>query len=180
MSARDIVRSGIADRAGIAPPGLVPGLLQGLALGLALVLALVLAAGPALGHAAFVQVTEARAVTIHARYDTGEPMAGAQVAVFAPDAPARPWSTGLTDGEGRFTFVPDSRPGRWAVQARQAGHGAMGYIEWPPGDAPGLVPPVAQGGGPDLVQRLIMAASLAWGCIGTALYFRRRRRGGPG
>ena len=135
---------------------------------------LMLSCGPVLSHAAFVDVAEARAVTIHAFFETGEPMAGAQVAIYAPDAPAKPWSTGLTNDEGYFTFTPDQKAGRWAIQARQAGHGAMSYIEWAPGEAAELLAVSAPSSGTSLPQRLIMIASIAWGCIGTALFFRRR------
>ena len=133
-----------------------------------------LAAGPAAGHGAFVDVTETRAVAIDVRYDTDEPMTEAQVSVFAPDDPARPWRVGQTDAAGRFAFVPDDRAGRWAIQVRQAGHGAMGYVEV--GVAAGITLTSAATAGADPLQRLLMVASVVWGCIGTALYFRRNAR----
>ena len=132
-----------------------------------------LAAGPAAGHGAFVDVTGVPAVAVDARYDTDEPMAEAQVAVFAPDDPTRPWRVGQTDQAGRFVFVPDDRAGRWAIQVRQAGHGAMGYIEVGADAAAGIIESSTAAPGPDLLQRLLMVACVAWGCIGTALYFRR-------
>jgi nickel transport protein len=130
-----------------------------------------LAAGPAAGHGAFVDVTEIQAVAVDARYDTDEPMTEAQVSVFAPDDPAEPWRVGRTDAAGQFVFVPDERAGRWAIQVRQAGHGAIGYVEV--GVAARITPTGPAKAGLDPLQRWLMVASVVWGCIGTALYFRR-------
>jgi nickel transport protein len=131
---------------------------------------------PALGHAALVQGRAVAAVEVLARFDTGDPMAEAQVIVFAPDDPASPWLRGTTDAEGRFLFVADpGRPGRWTAQVRQAGHGAIVHLDLggeaavadgaPSGEAPGR---------PGPMQRLVMVALVAWGALGTALFFRRR------
>lgn len=169
-----------------SPPGALLLILLPLPLLLA---AFLLASGPALGHAAIVQASEVGAVRVEGFYDTGEPMAGAQVAIFAPDDPAQPWLRGQTDAEGVFLFVPDGREGRWSAQMRQAGHGGIAYLELTAG---GAVPTMAQttmaqttlaqiqagaqgSAGLTLLQKGVMAASLVWGCIGTALCFRRRR-----
>ncbi len=139
--------------------------------------ALWLLTGPAFGHGAFMDVSGVRAVEIHARYDTGAPMADAQVLVYAPDNPAEPWLRAVADSEGRFVFVPDDRPGRWAIQARQAGHGAMNYFTLEDEGGASVAVTASASGQIDLLQRTVMIASVVWGCIGTALYFRRRRLG---
>ena len=110
------------------------------------------------------------AVEILAAYDTGEPMAGGQVAVYAPDDPSTPWLTGVCDEEGRFTFTPDpAKPGTWDVQVRQAGHGDMVHI--PIGED------VAMSGstGYTPLQIVLMGACVVWGFVGTALFFSRGR-----
>lgn len=139
-------------------------------------------------HGALIELTHTAGIAIQARYDTGQPMAEAQVSIFAPDNPAKPWATGQTDTEGRFAFVPDPTiPGTWAVQARQAGHGAMAHIRV------GDVPEAAATEGSDLLgnttafppspqslttlQRILVIASVVWGCLGTALFFSRGRTG---
>ena len=77
-------------------------------------------------HGAKLEYTLAPAISVQARYEAGEPMTSAQVTVYAPNDPAKPWLTGKTDKEGRFTFAPDPAiPGEWAIQAREAGHGSM-------------------------------------------------------
>ncbi|MGD9115880.1 MAG: carboxypeptidase regulatory-like domain-containing protein [Dehalococcoidia bacterium] len=137
----------------------------------ALVLSLALPA-PALAHGVHIEYTSDVEITIVAEYDTGTPMAGAQVAVYSPDEPSTPWLTGVCDDEGRFSFTPDtSRPGTWDVQVRLAGHGGIVHI------------PVGEGsassggvGGYSWLQIALMAACVVWGSVGTALYFRRRRR----
>jgi len=137
-----------------------------------LVLSLLLPA-PALAHGVNIQYSSDIEITIVAKYDSGEPMAGAQVAVYAPDDPSTPWLTGACDDEGRFSFTPDtSIPGTWDVQVRLAGHGGMVHI--PVGEdstaSSGGV------GGYSYLQLGLMAACVIWGSIGTAFYFRRRRQ----
>lgn len=137
----------------------------------ALALGLMLS-GPALAHGVNIEYTSEVQVSIVAKYDNGEPMAGAQVAVYAPDEPSTPWLTGECDEEGRFSFTPDtSRPGIWDVQVRLAGHGAMVHI--PVGEGTASTGGV---GGYGPLQLAVMVACVVWGSIGTALYFSRRRR----
>jgi nickel transport protein len=144
--------------------------------------------GAAAAHGAALAAGLVPAVSVQALYDTGEPMAGAQVSVFAPDAPTTPWLRGTTDEAGRFVFVPDGRAGRWTVQARQAGHGAVVHIDpaepaagpsrvvgAPAQAAASIVPLTADRGVPGTgLQRAVMALCVIWGLVGTALFFRRR------
>ena len=137
-----------------------------------------LAPGTALSHAAFVHADEIRAVRVQGSYDTGEAMAGAQVAVFAPGSPTEPWLVGRADADGVFLFVPDEQLGRWSVRLRRAGHGAMAHLELEPDAAAPLVLSTTAGAAaPSPVQKTVMAACVVWGCVGTALYFRRSRAG---
>ena len=125
---------------------------------------------PAYAHGAKIEYTIGMTVEIVAAYDSGEPMAGAQVTVYAPDDPSIPWMTGVCDDEGRFSFTPDTTiTGTWDVQVRQAGHGDIVHI--PIGaDSTGN-----GGGGNTPLQIVLMAACVIWGSIGTALYFSRRK-----
>jgi len=115
-------------------------------------------------------------IEITAGYDTGRPMSGGRVSVFAPDNPATPWLTATLDENGRFRFVPDPAvQGTWTVQVRQEGHGAMIHI--PTGDfaiEEQQTGPASFG----LLQRIVAAACVVWGSIGTALYFSRRKKAG--
>ncbi len=135
-----------------------------------LLLALGLAATVS-AHGAKIEYKISTTVEILAAYDTGEPMAGGQVAVYAPDDPSTPWLTGVCDEDGRFTFTPDpSRPGTLDVQVRQSGHGDMVHI--PIGED------VAMSGttGYTPLQVVLMGASVVWGFVGSALFCSRRRR----
>ncbi|MGD9117139.1 MAG: carboxypeptidase-like regulatory domain-containing protein [Dehalococcoidia bacterium] len=135
------------------------------------VLILLVLPAQALAHGVNIEYSSDVEITIVAKYDSGSPMAGAQVAVYAPDDPTTPWLTGVCDDEGVFSFTPDSsKPGTWDVQVRLAGHGGIVHI------------PVGEGaassggvGGYSWLQIAIMAACVIWGSVGTALYFRRRR-----
>lgn len=127
-------------------------------------------------HGALIHWHQAPGIVIQAKYDTGRPMAEAQVTVFAPDNPASPWLSGTTDVEGRFSFVPDPAiPGTWAVQTRQAGHGAMAHIPIS-ADMDDQPPPSPQSPTSTTpLQRAVMIGSVVWGCVGTALFFRRTK-----
>lgn len=122
-------------------------------------------------HGVELEYIERDAIEVTARYDSGAPMAEAQVAVFAPGSPAEPWLTGSCDSDGRFFFLPDPEiTGLWEVQVRQAGHGGLLRIEV---DESGIGPVGSTGfTGP---QTFIMTAAVIWGLIGTALYFSRRQ-----
>ncbi|MEB3213108.1 MAG: hypothetical protein VKL39_17285, partial [Leptolyngbyaceae bacterium] len=133
----------------------------------------------AIAHGSQIDYREVPAVEIQANYDTGEPFANAQVSVFAPDDPAEPWLTGTTDDQGRFTFTPDRAiAGNWDVQVRQAGHGDI--VSIPLGTASGSSTVASTGFGASQatspLQKLVMVASVVWGCVGTALFFSARSK----
>lgn len=124
----------------------------------------------AMAHGVDVIVTPREAVEVVASFDGGDPMSGAQVTVFAPEDPAEPWLQGTADEEGRFYFVPDpARPGTWEVRVRQAGHGEIIRLEVDDSGIAGT-----SGTGLTALQKVLMAAAVGWGAIGTALYFKRR------
>ena len=127
-------------------------------------------AGTAFAHGSKIAYTIDVTVNLQAMYDTGKPMAGGQVVVYAPDDPSTPWLTGTCDEEGRFSFTPDpSKPGTWDVQVRQSGHGDMVHI------VIGREGATTQGSsGFNPMQIALMAACVVWGFVGTALFFSRR------
>jgi nickel transport protein len=134
-------------------------------------IAVLIIPGHAYAHGAEIEYRSATAIEIIAKFDSGEPMGGAQVVVYAPDDPTTPWLTGVCDDEGRFSFVPDStKPGTWDVQVRHAGHGDIVHIAVSEGE-------VAAGGsgGYSVLQIVLMSLCVVWGLAGTALYFSRRR-----
>ena len=181
-------------------------------LGALLPLVLLGVAERAIAHGVVLEYNATQAYEVTAAYDTGEPMAEAQVAVFSPDEPSEPWMVGTTDAEGRFLFTPPS-PGNWEVQVRQAGHGdlvviavegeaiasaptaeseASGAEAADSTDTPGVdteaateAPATTQTQGeqgnsgsssPSItgLQRGLMAGSVVWGFVGTALFFSQK------
>ena len=127
-------------------------------------------AQPAIAHGANITTQTTEAIEIQATYDSGEPMGQAEVVIYAPSDPSVPWQTGMTNGAGRFSFVPDaSQPGNWEVKVRQAGHGDLVTI---PIDNQGTVTAVTTGTAP--LPRWVAIASVVWGCVGTALFFTGR------
>ena len=150
---------------------------------------------PGLAHGVTVEHRAVSSIELVARFETGEPMANAQVLVYAPDRPTEIWQQGTTDDQGQFSFAPDpAQPGRWEVMVRQAGHGELTIIEVGAGaetaDAGGEAAISAPGTDAERatnslispsttlspVQRGITIGSVIWGCIGTALFFNRGKR----
>jgi len=125
-------------------------------------------AAPISAHGAHLKYTSETTYTIVAFYDNGEVMSEAQVEVFSPDDQAIPSVVGVTNQKGEYIFTPDpEKIGTWDIQIRKAGHGAIIPIEVGDGSATTATT------GYSLVQMSIMIASVVWGLIGTALYFKR-------
>ena len=105
-------------------------------------------------------------IEIEASYDSGEPMANAQITVYGPDDPVKPWLQGTADPRGRFIFTPDA-VGSWEVKVRKAGHGEIVRISI--GDR-GQKSPLST---VNPLQKLAITAAVIWGFVGTALFFSR-------
>lgn len=144
------------------------------ALMLVLSLVLVLATSSlVLAHGTKFEYHAQTSYEIVATYDDGTPMAEAQVSVFAPNEPSKPWTTGTCDEKGRYVLTPDtSIAGEWAVQIRRAGHGGM--LNIPVGDNNQQAAAGSTGYTP--AQLAVMIVAVLWGLAGTALYFKRERR----
>lgn len=122
-------------------------------------------------HGANIQTRNITTVEIEANYDSGEPMAEAQVLVFDPTDSTSPRFEGISDQEGRFRFTPD-QPGAWEVTVRQAGHGAILSI---PISEEGTAATSSGNSQLTLFQQLVIGGVVIWGAVGTALYFRRNK-----
>ncbi|MDX2230029.1 MAG: carboxypeptidase regulatory-like domain-containing protein [Leptolyngbyaceae cyanobacterium bins.349] len=130
----------------------------------------------AIAHGVDMQYQTTQAISVQAKYDTGTPLANAQVTVYAPDSDA-PWLKGTTDDRGTFTFTPDlSKPGTWQVKARLAGHGDVLNVPVGTSDTAQATATTSGGTGYTPLQKGVMAASIIWGAMGTALFFLGRKR----
>lgn len=127
----------------------------------------------ALAHGVELQSRTISAVEVQANYDSGEPMTGAQVQVYAPATDDSPTFMGVTNESGQYTFVPD-QAGNWRISVGQAGHGKLTVI--PIAESGAIAADLAQSTGLTALQRVIVAGAVAWGCVGTALYFWRGKR----
>ena len=117
-------------------------------------------------------ITYTATFTVQGYFDSGEPMANAEVSVFTPEDPENAWEQGIADDEGRYTFTTVSdKTGDWAVSYRSAGHGDIAYI--PVGTGAAASSSGALTGG---LQRAVMAIAVIWGFVGTALYFQARQK----
>lgn len=155
----------------------------------------VISQSKAFGHGVAIEYQATEAISIQAKYDSGKPMSNAQVVIYSPANPSEAWQKGVTDGEGKFTFVPESNiSGNWTVKVRSAGHGNVINIplqshngqeddhnpqkmsvntnnsqgETYSGTSSGR-------GELSLSQKILMAITGSWGFIGTALFFSRQQ-----
>lgn len=116
-------------------------------------------------------------IIMNAKFDTGEIMSEAQVAVFSPSDPATPWLVAEADALGNFRFSPDGTlPGLWEVQIRKAGHGDILRLQLDENTMASLSESQANTTGFTLAQIILMSASVIWGFIGTAFYFAARQK----
>ncbi len=133
-----------------------------------------------LAHGARITYSETRGIQIVATYDQGNPMANAQVVIYAPNDPATPWLKGETDSQGSFSFVPDvDQPGNWDVQVRQSGHGSIISIPVAAESSTSetaITPATSADSDYTLGQKMLMSVSAVWGFVGTALFFSRQPR----
>ncbi len=123
-------------------------------------------------HGTLIEYKHIEAIEIQSRYDTGKPLANAQVTIYTPNNPTTPWQTGMTDETGQFRFTPDPNlTGYWEVKIRQGGHG--GLVSIPVGIKRSTVHTNLSQTSSSLTswQRGLMIGSVIWGCIGTALFF---------
>lgn len=117
-------------------------------------------------------------IEVQARYSSGNPMVNAQVSVYSPTDPTTAWQTGITDAQGLFSFTPGpDQPGLWEVTIRQAGHGSVMSIPIqnliPAEDPSDPVQHSTSWKAP--LEKGVLAASILWGCVGTALFFSRSK-----
>ncbi|MEO1682888.1 MAG: carboxypeptidase regulatory-like domain-containing protein [Cyanobacteria bacterium J06631_12] len=125
-------------------------------------------------HGSNIKITQS--TEIQATFETGEPMADAQVLIYAPTDLQTPWTTAKTDGEGRFNFMPDAQqPGQWEVTVRLAGHGhTTAFLVGEAANSSSAL----QGPAAGPVQKWVAIAATIWGFVGTALFFSNRPSGG--
>lgn len=140
-----------------------------------------------LAHGANIVYQQTEAIAIRATYDDGTPMVNAQVVVYAPNQPAIPWLKGTTDEQGKFNFIPSSTiSGNWDIKIRQSGHGDIISIPWQAAQSVSALESqdtissnnhrlLSVNSNSTPIQKVIMAATVAWGFIGTALFFSRQK-----
>ncbi len=125
-------------------------------------------------HGTEYQLIHEGVVGVKAMFDTGVPMADSKVLVFRPGETSPCFQT-VTDSKGIVCFRPDT-PGTWILQVREkSGHGMRINLDI---DKTLSISQGSSGpsGGTTYIQKLIMAVCVVWGFIGTALYFKRKKK----
>ena len=123
----------------------------------------------AFAHGATYEIQRDRAVIVKAGYDDGEPMSYAEVKIFSPDVQRGEHQNGRTDKNGNFAFLPH-RTGKWRIVVNDGmGHSFTAETFVKEG-----MEIESRHQGLEYWQKLIMAACIIWGLLGTALYFKRK------
>lgn len=140
---------------------------------------------PGWAHGSQIKYQQTSAIAIQASFDDGTPMKNAQAVVYSPQDPTKPWLTGTTDEQGKFTFFLDpSFSGNWDVKIRQSGHGDIISIPVVKGQIVAnleenlnLAETRLASSNQDLTpwQKLLMTMTSVWGFIGTACFFSRNQ-----
>jgi len=124
---------------------------------------------PLFSHGSEYTIVSDKVIKIEVKYDTGEFFTDADVLIFPPGRTESEYSL-RTDEKGCFYFQPD-REGDWILQVRgEGGHGKRINLTIDKSM-------ISTGGNSsrlNVVQKLIMVLSIAWGTAGTLLYFRNR------
>ena len=136
-------------------------------------LLMIFLAAPSLySHGTKYEIVNSGEIGVKAMYDSGEAMAMANVLVFHPGSASSSDSI-KTDKNGVFYFTPDA-PGTWTFQVRDtSGHGMR--INLQIDESLSVKSGNQSGSGLNMIQKVIMALSIVWGAIGTALYFKGRK-----
>lgn len=124
-----------------------------------------------IAHGVTIKVQVSPQVEVEALHDDGQPIRQAQIQIFGPTNPDMAKFSGQTDDQGRYQFSP-AESGLWEVIVRQAGHGESLTLPINLDDEKPQT--LASPEGTTLTQRLLTLGSVIWGCVGTALYFKRR------
>ncbi len=147
---------------------------------------------PVFAHGAKIDYQQTSAIVVRATFDDGTPMANAQAIVYSPNDLDTPWTKGVTDESGKFTFVPESGlSGNWDVKIRKSGHGKIISIPFeiqkqvvevnsPIANKDQSLPVVSESdptvnSAYSWQQKMIMSVSITWGFLGTALFFFRKQ-----
>ncbi|MEM9213605.1 MAG: carboxypeptidase-like regulatory domain-containing protein [Cyanobacteria bacterium P01_F01_bin.150] len=126
-----------------------------------------------LAHGVLMEATPIPSFQVQVTYESGEPMANAQINVYAPTDPQNVWLQTLTNENGYFLFTPDPNiPGTWDIQARLAGHGELLRINV---QEDGAIRQLSRSDNTPL-QKWLTIAAVVWGFVGTALFFSRRQQ----
>lgn len=132
----------------------------------------------ALAHGVRIESEPIQSLQMRAMFESGDPMANAQVTIYSPANPETPWQQLSTDDQGYFVFTPDhSVLGDWEVEVRQAGHGDLVRVEVNGKNNGFSLTNAGRAGhsGQSPVQKWVTIAAVVWGFVGTALFFSQRQ-----
>ncbi|HPF07722.1 MAG TPA: hypothetical protein PK293_16895 [Spirochaetota bacterium] len=121
-------------------------------------------------HGVEYKISKNKVYTVSMNYSDGEIMNYTNYKIYSPGSESV-FQSGLTDKNGKISFIPDAA-GEWKVDVNDdTGHAASVIVK------AGQVSDVsiASGNSLNIFQKIIMAICVIWGAAGTALYFRSRK-----
>lgn len=123
-----------------------------------------------MAHGSDYEILKKGVMGVRMYFHSGVPLGDARVLIFAPGETKKYQET-RSDRRGIVTFSPD-RTGTWILQVREkSGHGMR--INLPVKE--GMIPEKTENTGSlSSLQKTVMALSIIWGLVGTALFFSRK------
>jgi nickel transport protein len=122
---------------------------------------LLLAASAAWAHGLFASVVQYPSVVLRFEYSSGEPLAYAEVRIFAPETSDVEYQNGRTDAGGRFAFMPN-RSGKWSIACSDGmGHRVHKEIDIDESDRPASDAAAPSGGPPRWLVTLLGISLIA-------------------
>lgn len=126
---------------------------------------------PLSSHGTHHTILKSEATCVHVSYHSDEPMGQARVLVFRPNESAPAWESS-TDTRGNVCIVPD-KDGIWVLQVRdKTGHGARINLDV---NKNSIKHESTANSSLSAAHKTVMALIFIWGCIGTALFFKRNK-----
>lgn len=137
----------------------------------AIIIFFIISADFSYSHGVEYKISKNEVYTVSMNYGDGEGMNYTGYKIYSPGSDTV-FQSGLTDKNGKLSFIPDAA-GEWRVEVNDdTGHAAAVIVKTDKISDGNI----ASGNSLNIIQKIIMAVCVIWGAAGTAFYFRSRKQ----